>query len=98
MPGALRRWPGVMLLDWDNPPRLAVRRKPVRDIMLLAAAKARRVKRKPGKAHSTNKERSALMRAKAKAQAQKIEANNRAHAAYKEAARLYWAGISDTHP
>lgn len=85
-------------MDWENPPQLAVRKRPIRNIELLAALKARRVKHKPGKAHSTNRERSREMRAKANRRRFDASRKEKTTILYHAAVRAYWQGLSDAHP
>ena len=87
----------MALLDWNNPPKLRTRKRVARDLDALSRAHARRVKRKPSKAHSTNKERSAETRAKNAERKKRMAERKAARAKFLEAVRAYWRGDGD-HP
>lgn len=84
--------------DWDNLSALPRRRQPIRDIDALSQLKARRVKRKPGKAHATKADIAHLARAKRKRAKAKIAAISKRVQDFKAAARAYWRGETDEHP
>lgn len=87
----------MSLLDWDNPPQLRARKRIPRDLDALARTHAKRVKRKGGKAHATNKERSALERAKAAKRAKAADRRSEERKSFLERVRAYWRGEGD-HP
>lgn len=87
----------MSLLDWNNPPQLRARKREGRDLDALERSHARRVKRKSGKAHSTNKERSAEARVKAEKRAKRAARVTAARKEFLAAVRAYWRGDGD-HP
>ena len=87
----------MALLDWGNPPLLRTRKRAARDLDALSRCHERRNKRKPSKAHSTNKERSAAMRAKAAERDKRKAARKEARTKFLAAVRAYWRGEGD-HP
>lgn len=87
----------MSLLDWNNPPQLRARKREGRDLDALARTHAKRVKKKGGKAHATNKERSALERAKAEKRAKHISRASEERKSFLERVRAYWRGEGD-HP
>jgi hypothetical protein len=74
------------------------RERPWDALMRLCASKARRRKRKPSKAHGTNKERSHIARKKAAASAHNACVSAAARRRFHESVRAYWEGERETHP
>lgn len=85
-------------IDWKNPRRFPRKQRPVRDVYALSRLKAKRVKRKGGKAHATAKDIALAAKRKAAEARKTVVSRNDRFRRYKDAVRAFWNGETDEHP